>query len=122
MIFASYDAFGEFFEFDIFDGLLFFQSDVHKVESVPDQISFYFFVQRGVDCEAGSVVDLKEHGLAVMCEDDIQAEDFKTHVVLKTLRLAGVVMRAQNWLDTAECLYNHFFNLAPQIFNVKTQF
>lgn len=44
-------------------------------------------IERSVSGEAGSVVDFNEVGSQLMVEHDIEAKDFKAHVIAEVVRV-----------------------------------
>lgn len=81
------------------DIVLLFDGGVQQIEGVMNEAPLDLRIQCSITIERRGMVDLQQPGFASLVNEDVEAEDFKTHVVVDVAGLARSVMMIEIRLD-----------------------
>jgi hypothetical protein len=101
-------------------GFLELLGEPHQLDGVVDEARFDVPVQRRVRREGRSVVDLKQRGLEILPDDDVETQQFEAHVSPIVLGLARSVLEFKVRITTDHSLNDEVLDLVPQFGHVHS--
>ena len=102
------------------DLVLLLDCGVDQIESIMHKILLYFSIKCCIAIEGRSMIHFQQPRLARLVYKDIEAKDFKAHVVVNVAGLASSVMMIQIRLDRYQRLHEDITHLCLQLLDINS--
>jgi hypothetical protein len=90
------------------------RTNIHHLKCVENYLAFHSLVYVRIGCETWALINLKEIGLQLVVEHNVNTQNLKTHLTCEVVGLAAAVCMGDTGLYCAKGFNHHVINLAPE--------